>query len=835
MKNLSKFLASFFFLSVIFISTASSQLYQKTHHNSPKSFDRYAQCESLTNPFNVVLIGKVDDHTVGVSGFSTPQVMELDANGNLLICNLVVSGTNEELVYNHIESAYNGYVAIGYTKHNGFLAPVVTNFDHLLNIISSVVIPTYENNVAGVPVQIDGVGMHITKNIASGYIMSGFTGIINSVTPVDRKAFALELDFGLGVVWARSFDSPSNAGSEDFDMFTHGLTVNSDLFQGYFFSGSSNGSSSQEAAAVMLDTAGNIIWKTHYANNIGGGHRSVAGDALFDSSTNLIHQLVNNTSTHCWGISAFEAFTGVRDAANSWGGSIANTSPNIEALSLEPSLVTTNLCVAGYQRDHNWVGADGNTYSGSVPFLVEVKKLGSIVWDKRYLIPNTRFLSGTPPNDLLSTFSGQQTIIRHESMLTRGTSDYTLHSYRDMTSASSGLEIMKVSPNGTNVCESEPLGFDIIVETWFHEDTQVPAGLLFDPVNFIATTIANDFMTISCADPVINPCELPALADVAFTTYDASMDVMCFVGCAVGFNAPGLDPDLYCAIWDFGDGTITGPMPLADQVHCYNASGVYLACLSIICCDDPTVFVEYCIDLVVDCGDLCELQPSDLDPLDIIAFPPSVAGSCCYGVCPMLSPASTIDIMSLCIDLDWGDGSAPLLGQMFAQCYDHCYAADGTYTITVTVTCCNNPDFSVVLTEVVTCGCVPECYVRNSFWSTITGAGFAGDCVVQFDAAIFLGPNMIGHQNPSWTIDGVPVSNQYTFSTLLAAGIFNVCHTIEGTLNDGSTCEFTMCRDVHIECCVDSPGGGNCSDITGDGVVTIADLLQLLSAFGQEC
>jgi hypothetical protein len=216
-----------------------------------------------------------------------------------------------------------------------------------------------------------------------------------------------------------------------------------------------------------------------------------------------------------------------------------------------------------------------------------------------------------------------------------------------------------------------------------------------------------------------------------------------------------------------------------------------------------------------------------------MAFEDSPNGICCFGVCPLLTADSDVDMMSLCIDIDWGDGSTPLLGQNFAMCYDHCYGADGIYTITVTIYCCDNPEISYVLTETVSCASISECYVRSSFWANITGAGFAGDCVTEFEASIFLGPNMISHQNSSWTIDGAPVSNQYVFSTLLASGTYNVCHTIEGTSNYGTVCEFSSCRDVQINCCYNPVGG--CSDITGDGAVTISDLLQLLANFGDTC
>ena len=252
--------------------------------------------------------------------------------------------------------------------------------------------------------------------------------------------------------------------------------------------------------------------------------------------------------------------------------------------------------------------------------------------------------------------------------------------------------------------------------------------------NLISIFILGLLLSLNNFAQVLDPCELPSQNEIAFTTYDASLDVLCFVGCATGFVAPSLDPSLYCGYWDLGDESTTTLGAVTDLQHCYNTPGIYQACLIVSCCYDTSSSVDYCQDVIVSCGE------------------------------------------------------------------------------------------------------IQDCYVRSAFWNEVIGWGFAGGCVIQFEAAVFLGPNMINHQNSVWTLDSQIISTDDSATTLLYSGVYNVCHSVDGVNNYGEICSYSSCRDVNIICCDSTLGGDdNCSDITGDGVVAIDDLLQLLGSFGLDC
>ena len=106
------------------------------------------------------------------------------------------------------------------------------------------------------------------------------------------------------------------------DAFNHGT----EILDGtkFFFSGSFNGSDSpQEAAAVMLDGAGNLSWGYRYSNQTGGAHSSLSGDVVLNTSTGQIHQLVNNSITHTWGVTTWDLL-GNLDLAQTWNSQYAD-------------------------------------------------------------------------------------------------------------------------------------------------------------------------------------------------------------------------------------------------------------------------------------------------------------------------------------------------------------------------------------------------------------------------------------------------------------------------------------------------------------------------------
>jgi hypothetical protein len=146
--------------------------------------------------------------------------------------------------------------------------------------------------------------MHITTDGQQGFVVSGIVGdgdLLQTSATGKRHALAMRLKPDLSVDWVRAFNGGIPWASEDMDAFNHGT----EILDGtkFFFSGSFNGSDSpQEAAAVMLDGAGNLSWGFRYSNQTGGAHSSLSGDVVLNTSAGLIHQLVNNSITHTRGV-----------------------------------------------------------------------------------------------------------------------------------------------------------------------------------------------------------------------------------------------------------------------------------------------------------------------------------------------------------------------------------------------------------------------------------------------------------------------------------------------------------------------------------------------------
>jgi len=108
--------------------------------------------------------------------------------------------------------------------------------------------------------------------------------------------------------------------------------------------------------------------------------------------------------------------------------------------------------------------------------------------------------------------------------------------------------------------------------------------------------------------------------------------------------------------------------------------------------------------------------------------------------------------------------------------------------------------------------------------------------------SLFGQPFSIGTQEFSFELTIVAGEDPITGCTYLTAANFNPFATV-----DNGSCSFPGCLDPealnfspHFNVdgggCIYDSGNPDCpSDITGDGVVTVGDLLELLSSFGEEC
>ena len=317
----------------------------------------------------------------------------------------------------------------------------------------------------------------------------------------------------------------------------------------------------------------------------------------------------------------------------------------------------------------------------------------------------------------------------------------------------------------------------------------------------------NDLSTIIevCKEiTVVCDCTLPQV-DIAYT----------FDGCTGVFQVVGSDVNSACYSWDFGDGTTGSGI---SPSHTYGASGTYTVCLTVYCCDDTTIAYTICLIVTVDCP-ACDL--------------PSGAGfDCVINNCTLAVGAFYTDDYDgqLCFLYEWGDGTPPAFGEIAA----HTYFASGTYTVCLTIFCCNDPLVNMVVCKEVTVECngnCPEpCELDPRFvWNTDPFT-YAQGCCVHFTDVSVAGTytNITGW---SWDFGDGTTSNQQnpTHCYTNDNAVHTVCLTITGTSPEG-TCTETFCWDVHCGCSDTCP-----TDVNHDGVTNTQDLLILLASWTQLC
>ena len=215
--------------------------------------------------------------------------------------------------------------------------------------------------------------------------------------------------------------------------------------------------------------------------------------------------------------------------------------------------------------------------------------------------------------------------------------------------------------------------------------------------------------------------------------------------------------------------------------------------------------------------------------------------SCCeYGLVPELLSECQIDVLDLCINVDWGDGSAPLQNASFLNGYTHCFPSGGTYTVTMDVYCCADGEESQswTFTDTVTCevggGCEFDPTIVDFEWGTNS------NCPNGCDEVWFCASNIGNDPNVcmSWDFGDGNVYNpglpECPIHCYNSQGTYNACLTVyccdEGP--DGSSA-YTICHTINVSCGVVEVVCTGDYDL--DGFIGVIDLLELLGAYGGAC
>jgi hypothetical protein len=214
--------------------------------------------------------------------------------------------------------------------------------------------------------------------------------------------------------------------------------------------------------------------------------------------------------------------------------------------------------------------------------------------------------------------------------------------------------------------------------------------------------------------------------------------------------------------------------------------------------------------------------------------------SCCeYGLVPELLSECQIDVLDLCINVDWGDGSAPLQNAAFAVGYEHCFPSGGSYIVTMDVYCCtDNGETSQVwtFTDYVTCEGGGVCDLPDIGFEWGTNSNCPNGCdevwfcndLYPTDENICLGWDF-GDGNIYY-----PPLPECPIHCYNDQGVYNACLIVycceEGPSGPSA---YTSCQTVNVSCGAieaDCPG-----DYDLDGFIGVIDLLELLGAYGAAC
>ena len=91
----------------------SAQNYQTNHFDNQWSFNRVTQSECLGNPYHTIVLGREE------MPMNAPkcEAFEVDEFGQPVNAREYVTSANFPLEFLHIEPAFNGYIACGFTNN----------------------------------------------------------------------------------------------------------------------------------------------------------------------------------------------------------------------------------------------------------------------------------------------------------------------------------------------------------------------------------------------------------------------------------------------------------------------------------------------------------------------------------------------------------------------------------------------------------------------------------------------------------------------------------------------------------------------------------------------
>lgn len=706
------------------------------------------------------------------------HVVYTDDIGNIIWQKTYDTGENERCL--NVVHDSTGFVMTGYVDTAGAAHQVfVLRIDGFGNVVDQ---SRFESPFSGLT---HGLGIQHTQD--NGYVLTGFIAD-DYATSDSKRTFVMKLDPNLNPSWSRYFNTPW-VFNRDYDM---GESIVEIPGQGYFVSGSMNFPRNQFASpvpnftdqgvlAIMLDLNGNLLWNKSFAvqDSAHAGHGNVGVKPYFDTGSNLIYLMSNNTQAHQFNITVFDLAGNI---VNNWDyGFVLN---GIAGFDLNESANPNTLVACGVAVFFDFLYEGVWSSTNYPPVLVEFNKSdGSILWSKLYKFPSENY--GFFPNGFFTPIPGEQPLIFTPDMLTLAPDGgYGIAAYRSNSSSFFDLEVIKTDQQGHSVCPYDTLDFNPLVHPRYVSDSMtVDSGFTAASVVFVPGTLP--YSTPNCADPDTCICEIIPNYSVSTTdscTYqfsDLSLLDSCFSICSWS--------------WDFGDGTYSS---VQNPTHTYDTIGWHTICLSVVVCGSPGIID--CEDLI--CQDLyvsCDTCVCEIDP----GFSFTTSDSCTFQF-------MDISVVDTCYDIcewswDFGDG-----GTSTNQNPSYSYSAisAGWQTVCLNVTACEiiDPASPTPLCDTIICqqvyvGCDScLCEIDPAFSFTTSDS-----CTFQFTDQSLLDSC---YSICSWTWDfgdgGLSTSQNpsYSYSTS-SNGWQTVCLSMFACDSVGNpTCDTIICQQVYVSC-----------------------------------
>lgn len=639
------------------------------------------------------------------------NVLYTDANGNVIWQRRYDTGDNERcLNAAHDGSGYvlTGVVDTSVTSHQLYILRI----DAFGNVVDQ---KRYESPFPG-----HTHGLNVKRTSDNGYILSGFlaTGYL---TNSPKQSFVLKVDSLLNPLWSRYFDTPWDI-HVDRDMAESLIEIPG---QGYFVTGAVNikkyafGSptynwTDQGVLALMLDANGNVMWNSSFCvqDSTTTGHWNLGVKPYFDSSSNLIYLMSNNTQTHQFNITVFNLAGNI---VNHWDYGFVLT--GFAGYDLIESGNPNTLVACGLATFTDFTVSGTYYTSNYPPVLVEFNKSdGTMVWSKMYQVPSEYY--GTFSNGFFTPIPGQQPELFTPDMAVRSLDGgYAIAGFRSNASSFFDLELIKTADNGWVDCPKVDLNFNPTLRARIISDSlTVDSGFVAAPVSFIPDTMG--FSQLYCTQPDTCSCQiLPAFSastsdSCTYSFTDLTWVDSCYQACNVS--------------WNFGDGNTSS---LPNPTHNYDTTGLMTVCMNVAACDINGITV--CDTMIyqnvwVDCDSCtCEIAPQ---------FSFATSDSCTY----TFTDGSALDSCFHICSWNWtfGDGSGSP-----SPSPSHTYSTPGMYEVCLETLGCDSVGWAVCDTTFcdsiwVPCPVITTVNPEDDLFVTIQPNPFSDQTAIQFSRSL---------------------------------------------------------------------------------------------------